>query len=453
MEDCITIPHYLTGFSITNEPETLLTIHNSKIVHTRGEMRTEFPEKCPVCGSEHIDVHQHHETTLRHLPLMTKPHTLTIRRTRGCCRDCRATVWQPIPFKMPGHRITKHLAAYIISFLEKGYTLKEVSEITGVHPAIIKGVDRDRLQGKYEQYKPSEYSRYIAVDEFLLHKGHRYATVVIDLETGHVLFCEEGKKKEQVYHFINQMGRQWMNHVEAVAMDMNAQYDSAFREKAPHVKIVYDLFHLVKLYNDKVLTAMRRRKQNELNEAGDKQGYTMFKGSRYLLLSNRSTLQDKDTRAKENNRFLSENYLKKGLSLPPGTRIMHTRNEARLDALLSANSEFSAAYILLEQLKLAFKTDNKKELASGMQSWLKLARQCKSEEIHSYADTIDNHLEGIVNHARFPISTGKLEGTNNMIKTIRRKSYGLPDTPYFFWKIMEASRKPYAQFKSHRFLL
>jgi transposase len=452
MQDSITIPHYLTGYSVTNEPETVVTIHETKMVLTRGVMETGLPEICPECRCKHIDIHQHHEITLRHLPLMTKPHSIVITRARGRCRACGKIVWQPIPFQLDGHRITKHLAAFIISFLEKGYTLKEVSQITATHPSIVKEIDRERLKQQYDQYRPKEFSRYIAIDEFLLHKGHRYATVVIDLETGHVLFCEEGKKKEQVYHFIEQMGDRWMNQVEAVAMDMNAQYDSAFREKAPQVKIVYDLFHLVKLYNDKVLTAMRRRKQNELQERGDQAGYTLFKGSRYLLLSNRSTLQDKDSRAKKNNRSLSENYLKKGLSLPPGARIMHTGHEAKLDALLSANSEFSAAYILLEQLKLAFKTDNEKELASGMRSWLKLARQCKSEEIHSYADTIDNHLDGIVNHARFPISTGKLEGTNNMIKTIRRKAYGLPDTPYFFWKIMEASRKPYAHFKSHRFL-
>lgn len=452
MKDCITIRHYLTDLSVTSEPETVLTIHDTKMVLTRGAMESEFPEVCPTCGSRNIDVHQYHETTLRHLPLMTKPHTISIKRKRGCCRACKSTVWQPIPFKLSGHRITKHLAAYIIGFLKNGYTLKEVSQITGVHPSIIKELDRARLQKTYDQYKPSAYSHYIAVDEFLLHKGHRYATVVIDLETGHVLFCEEGKKKEQIYHFINQMGKKWMGHVKAVAMDMNAQYDSAFREKAAHVKIVYDLFHLVKLYNDKVLTAMRRRKQNELKETGDQAGYKLFKGSRYLLLANRSTLQEKDARATQNNQRLFENFLKKGLSLPPGARMMHAGNETKLDALLSANSEFSAAYILLEQLKLAFKSENRAELASGMQSWLKLARQCDSAEIHSFANTVESHLEGIVNHANYPISTGKLEGTNNMIKTIRRKAYGLPDTPYFFWKIMEASRKPYAHFKSHRFL-
>ena len=110
---------------------------------------------------------------------------------------------------------------------------------------------------------------YIGIDEFKLHKGHRYATVVTDLKSGHVLFLEAGKSKEQAYHFFSLMGDEWMRHVKAVAMDMNAQYDSAFRERWPGIRIVYDHFHLVKMYNDTVLTAIRRRKQREMLENGD----------------------------------------------------------------------------------------------------------------------------------------------------------------------------------------
>jgi transposase len=61
-----------------------------------------------------------------------------------------------------------------------------------------------------------------------------------------------------------------------------------------------------------------------------------------------------------------------------------------------------------------------------------------------------NHLTGILNHAIHHISTGKVEGTNQLIKTLRRKSYGYRDTEYFFLKIMEASRKNYVRsYKSH----
>ncbi len=85
-----------------------------------------------------------------------------------------------------------------------------------------------------------------------------------------------------------------------------------------------------------------------------------------------------------------------------------------------------------------------------MTLWLTLARQSKVHEILIYAKTIESHIEGIVNHADHPISSGKLEGTNNLIKTIRRKAYGFRDTEYFFLKIMEASRKPRVRFKSHK---
>jgi transposase len=296
--------------------------------------------------------------------------------------------------------------------------------------------------------KPNTYSTHIAVDEFLLHKGHQYATVFIDLLSGHVLYLEEGKRKQQVENFIRTMGKDWMSHVQAVSMDMNAQYDSAFKEGAPHVKIVYDLFHIVKLYNDKVITAMRRRTQNELEEEGKKDEYRLYKNMRYVLTSNRSTLQKKDMFVKENNRYLSEKYASKGLNIPPGKKKMRANNEKRLDELLSKNVSFAAAYILGEQLKLAFKETERDKLKEGMKLWLRLAQQSNVPEILTYSQTIKNRMKGIINHADHPISSGKLEGTNNLIKTIRRKSYGYRDTEYFFLKIMEASRRPRVRFKS-----
>ena len=85
-----------------------------------------------------------------------------------------------------------------------------------------------------------------------------------------------------------------------------------------------------------------------------------------------------------------------------------------------------------------------------MKTWISLARQSNVSEILSFCDTIENHLMGIVYHAKFPISSGRVEGINNMIKTIRRKAYGFRDTEYFFLKIKFASlRGPYV-YKSHK---
>ena len=54
---------------------------------------------------------------------------------------------------------------------------------------------------------------------------------------------------------------------------------------------------------------------------------------------------------------------------------------------------------------------------------------------------LKDHFDGIVSHAKYPLSNGKVEGVNYKIKTIRRKSYGLPDDEYFFLKLFDASRQ------------
>jgi transposase len=88
----------------------------------------------------------------------------------------------------------------------------------------------------------------------------------------------------------------------------------------------------------------------------------------------------------------------------------------------------------------------------GLKGWLRLAEQSGAEEILKFAKTIRRRIRGLVNHAIHPIASGKLEGTNNLVKTIRRQACGFSDTQYFFWKIMEASRRPYLRYKSHRIL-
>ena len=56
---------------------------------------------------------------------------------------------------------------------------------------------------------------------------------------------------------------------------------------------------------------------------------------------------------------------------------------------------------------------------------------------------LDEHFEGVIAHATFNISAGRIEGINNKIKTLRRKGYGYPDDDYFFLKLFDVSRKPY----------
>lgn len=109
--------------------------------------------------------------------------------------------------------------------------------------------------------KPEKEAKYLGIDEFKLHNGYKYATHIIDLETGHILWIAAGKKKQVVYDFINHVGEKWMENVIAVACDMNSDFEEAFKEKCPNIKIVYDYFHIVKNFNEKVIGQVRKDEQ------------------------------------------------------------------------------------------------------------------------------------------------------------------------------------------------
>ena len=452
MKESITIRHELPHFIVDKEPELKVSGRGKEIYVTRGHSDNNAEKECPNCGRR-MHVHGSRESVYQDIELIGHLHYIIVRLERYICPECGYSRMQKPGFAAEGHRITERLRRRIIIRMNNGAGIVETARNLSVHHSIIKSLDKERLKALHmDRPKPA---RFIAIDEFLLHKGHRYATVVIDAEDGRVLFLEEGKRKQQAYDFFEHMGKAWMMHVQAVAMDMNAQYDSAFRERWPKIAIVYDRFHMMKLYNDSVLTRMRRRLQNELRERGDEHGYSRIRGIRFILLSRRSALQEKDREAHENNRRLYENYRKHGKDLPPGERVMFSGRERKLDEIISDNASLGVAYFLAEQFRYAFSLMSEDTLKTGLDDWCSIAANSGIPEILAFRETVISHMDGILNHARFAINSGRVEGTNNMIKTIRRKAYGYTDTEYFFLRIMFESRKPllvYRSQKPHKFL-
>ena len=90
-----------------------------------------------------------------------------------------------------------------------------------------------------------------------------------------------------------------MSKAEAVSSDMNSDFEPAFKEKFPHLKIVYDCFHIVKNFNDKVVSEVWKDEKKRLTESGDKEGARALKGSKYILTSSRATLKSKADEAFE----------------------------------------------------------------------------------------------------------------------------------------------------------
>jgi transposase len=447
-------PLQLKQFEIIDEP-TFEEVGGVTVATIHGKLIERRPERCPCCNYRDIVSKGPRKIRLKHLGMGGFRIDVEVQYSRWECRTCRACFRQKIPFRRRGTRMTMLMQRSVKGCLETGLSVSAVSKITGCNRNLVKWIDKRRLQEKAGNMKPTHPSRFLAVDEFLLHRGHEYATTVIDYNTGESVFSTQGNTYGQMIEFFHFVDDGFMNQVIAVSMDMNASYAKAFKDYYPHIKIVYDGFHIIRNYNDMVLTEVRRAEQRRLDgeiekatSEGDmalarelRQEKRFLKGSRYLILSNRKTLELKDASAAEHNRTLFERFEKRGLKLPIGKHYLSTRNVNRLQEVLSSNEKLQTCYTLGEMLKSSLYCKDRQLFIDSFRRWLTMARSTGYDELRKFSNLISRHWEGILARTEYPLSNGPLEGTNLLIKNIRRQSYGIRDDDYFFLKIWEATRR------------
>lgn len=444
------IPSCLYGFH--NETTSVKTSKSGRTVFCfEGSLDASEENLLCSCGSK-MHVNNHPSINLRHLPFGGSLSCVTFSRNQYACPKCGNTKMQFISFKAPGHMITEELYQYTRDLLASGvYTNKEVAELTGLGKNTVKDIDKERLQELYtttdgKLMKPQKPAKFLGIDEFKLHNGYRYATHIIDMETGHILWIAGGKKKQVVYDFIEHVGLKWMDQIEAVACDMNSDFQEAFEEKCPHIQPVFDYFHIVKNFNDKVISEVRKDEQCRLYEEGNIEAARALKKTRYILMSSRKTLQSKDADARE------ERQIHKGSSLFKTDSIVRKEGyEERYDALLQENQLLFTLDLIKEKLSLAYSQKDEAVMAEDIISIMDMCKATGNPHLLWFERLLSNHFEGIIAHATYDISAAKIEGINNKIKTLRRQGYGYPDDEYFFLKLFDMSRRSYERNpKSHK---
>lgn len=444
------IPSYLYNFK-NNDTTIGITKSNRTVYCLNGILAISSEDQiCPNCGNV-MHINNHFDVTLRHLCIGGNLSCVTFSRSQFYCVHCHLSKMQTIPFKANNHRITNELYQYTLDLLANNtFTLKQVAEITGLGKNTVKEIDLQRLKENYtingNLIKPETQARFLGIDEFKLHDGYQYATHIIDLETGHILWIAKGKKKQVVYDFIKHVGLEWMSHVEAVACDMNSDFEEAFREKCSHIKIVFDHFHISKNFNEKVVNKVRIDEEKRLKEEGNEEGAKSLKKSRYILVSKRETLRQKDKEYEEGK------IISKGSQLFNTPSITRKGGQEELyNRLIKENKLILTIDIVKAKLSYAYSCNTEEEMRKEIQEMIEICRGTGNKHFIWFSNMLESHIEGIVTYPTYKISSGKIEGINNKIKTLRRKGYGYPDDEYFFLKLFDMSRQSYVRNeKSHK---
>lgn len=396
--------------------------------------------RCPWCAGKLLHIGTT-KCSLKHLPFGGTYTALQVQRSRLLCPECRYGYIYPLEFKAQDHLITAALEAYTEDLLSFGFNLKSVAFLTGLNKNIVKDIDVKRLKQKYTTdgislKKPDHFCRYLAIDEFKLHDGHKYATVIADLQTGHILWLAHGRKKECVYGFIDHVGKDFMDHVTAIACDMNSDFEEAFRERCPHTDIVYDRFHIMKNFNDKVISEVRKDEQKRLKDEGDEKAAFSLKHSKYILMASRKTRERHDQDVRNGKLVSKESVLFNKPELRASVLI-----EEKYRDLISSNELLFTIDLVKEQLDDMFSCQLEKDARDRLNEVIETCKGTNNSHFIWFSKLLENHFEGIVAYSRYRISTSKLEGINNMIKTERRLGYGYPDDEYFFLRIIDRSHR------------
>jgi transposase len=363
--------------------------------------------RCPACGSAAVHAQGHKERSLRSVPVGLKPTVLVVRVPRVVCFRCERTRQVKVPFADPRRTYTHAFERYALE-LSKVTTIQDTARHLDVSWDIIKDIQKRNLQRRFAKPKLKKLKE-IAIDEVAVGKGHRYFTLVLDLGSGAIVHVGEGKGVAALTAFWKRL-RSSGAKIRAVATDMGKPYIRAVRDHLPHAVHVFDHFHVVKLYNDK-LSALRRDLYRELTDDGQRK---LLKGTRWLLLKNPENLDA-------------------------------SRNEKqRLQDALRLNTPLTVAYYLKEDLRQIWHQPTKATARRLLNDWIARARASEVAMLSQFAATLLEHRAGILAYYDYPVSTGPLEGTNTKIQAMKRQAYGFRDHEFFKLKILAIHQARYA---------
>ena len=360
------------------------------------------PRFCGHCGGKAERVHEQTWRTVRDLPLFDARTYLKVLVYRVWCERCGGPKRMQIDWLDEHQRVTRRLANSIIQLCTV-LAIRHVARFYGLHWHTVKRIDKRALRRRLE---PADWSnvRQIGVDEFALHKGHRYATVVVELPHKRVLWVGPGRSRADFRPFFQRLGPKGCERLQAVVMDMNSAYDLEVQAHCPNAEVVYDLYHVVAKYGREVIDRVRVDEANRLRD--DRPARRVVKSARWLLLRNRSNVADAD--------------------------------QVRLDELLAANRKLMTVYVLKDDLKQLWQYRHAGYAHRFWRQWYNRAVRSRIKPLVTFAKRLKGYLAGILAHCRWPLHTSVLEGINNRIKVIKRMAYGFRDQEYFFLKIRAA---------------
>ena len=363
--------------------------------------------RCPCCGTKDVIRKGTNPRLFRGPPVGRRPVYFEAAIPRVRCERCQITRQVRIAFAEEKHRHTRQFERYALE-LARITTTQHAADHLGVSWGTVRDIEVRYLGKKYKKPRLKDLKQ-IAIDEIYLGKGMKFRTVVLDLDSGAIVFVGWGKGAEALDPFWKRL-RGSHAQIEAVAADMSPAYALAVRKHLPKAVLVNDRFHVIKLYHE-MLTELRRELYREAKTQLEQD---VLKGTRWLLVKRIDNLNDE-------------------------------RGEpAKLLQALELNQSLATAYYLKDDLNQFWEQRNKATASAWLDVWLEDAEKSGIKLLQTFAKTLASRRNSLLAWYDYPISTGPLEAVNNKIKLCNRQAFGYRDPEFFQLKLFALHTSRYA---------
>jgi transposase len=307
-----------------------------------------------------------------------------------CPREiiCRrhGRVQEDIPWAAPytrvSHRFEYSLLIYCSTMTQKSATqLLKISTST-MSDLLHRIITRTRKGHKIRGLKR------IGIDEISYCKGHKYATIVYDLDRSRVVWVGKGKARDTIDSFFkNELSRYQRKRIVSGCCDMSETFIGAIEYWCPKATLILDRFHIVKALNE----AIDGVRKEEWRKA-DKSGKKALKGVRWLIYKHSSNRSEEDTKS--------------------------------LRSLYMGNRRIHRAWVLKDEFEQFWDFKDQTSAKEFLQSWCKTAVKSQLESVKKFVKTIRKHEHRLLPFVESRLTNAISEGLNRIIKIVKNRASG-----------------------------
>jgi transposase len=381
---------------INNADELIITVESTKTTTV-----------CSRCGRILQKFHGHGDwVKLRYLPVFGHPTYLRYRPKRYRCEYCdgQPTSSQSLDWHEPNSPNT---------FAYEQYILLQLVNATVEDVAIKEKLGYDRVLGILERHISDQvdWSGYVRIgilglDEIALRKGHRDFVVIVTARQGDrisILGVLPNREKETVVEFLRSIPERLKKTISTACTDMYEGYTEAIREELPQVRLVIDRFHVTRAYRDG-LDQARKTELRRLKKELPATEYELLKGSMWALRKHKQDLSPEENKT--------------------------------LNRLFRLSANIKKAYDLQNRLTDIFEEQlSVKTAKTKIANWIAAVTKSGLRYFDTFIITLTHWMDQILNYFVARETSGFVEGFNNKIKVLKRRSYGITNVAHLFQRI------------------